>query len=155
MDPALFDEGQEERLIVASGGNLRDLFTLIVDASTHAELRDAATQRITAADVDRAINSLRKEYRDHLGETAYDVEKPKLEAKLDKLIAVYLGEPESELPGSALYSLLHGKAVQEFNGISWFGVHPLIVDFLSRLDRSELAPFRDPSNDNRLPGGSI
>lgn len=155
MDSALFDKGQQERVIVASGGNLRDLFTLIVDASTNAELRDSSTQRILANDVDRAINSLRKEYRDHLGETAYDVEKTTQEAKLAKLVSVYLGKPEAELHDSALYSLLHGKAVQEFNGISWFGVHPLIVDFLSRLDRPELKPLLDPDNDNQLPGGSI
>lgn len=155
MDPALFAKGQQERLIVASGGNLRDLFTLIVAASTNAELRQPSPEKITKPDVDAAINELRKEYRDHLGETNYDIEKPKLEDKLAKLTAIYLGKPEAELRDPALYSLLHARAVQEFNGISWFGVHPLTVDFLSRLDdNADLAPLRDPTT-KLLPGGSI
>ena len=155
MNPELFAEGQQERLIVASGGNLRDLFGLIVTASTNAELRESNPAKITKPDVDAAINDLRKEYRDHLGETNYDVEKPTLKAKLDKLTAIYLGKPEAELHDPALYSLLHARAVQEFNGVSWFGVHPLTVDFLSRLeDLAELDPFRDPET-KQLLGGSI
>jgi len=154
MDPLLFEDGQQERLIVASGGNLRDLFSLIITASTNAELREDNPAHITMADVDPAIAELRKEYRDHLGETAYDVEKPTLGAKLDKLAAIYLGKPEAELHDPALYSLLHARAVQEFNGLSWFGVHPLTVDFLNRLDRPDLKDARDGHSD-RLPGGSI
>ena len=155
MNPDLFAEEQQERLIVASGGNLRDLFSLIVAASTNAELRESNNVKITKPDVDAAINDLRKEYRDHLGETSYDIEKPTFGAKLSKLAAVYLGKPEAELHDPALYSLLHARAVQEFNGVSWFGVHPLIVDFLSRLDGPpELAAFRD-SDTKRLSGGSI
>ena len=37
-----------------------------------------------------------------------------------------------------LYSLLSARAVQEFNGQRWFGVHPLVVDVLAaqgKLDR--------------------
>jgi hypothetical protein len=157
MDADLFARGQELRLIVASGGNLRDLFSLIVDAATHAELRaqPKPPAKITKADCDAAINNLRKEYRDHLGSTDFDIEKADLKAKLDKLTDIYLGKPEAEVRDATLYSLLHAKAVQEFNGISWFGVHPLIVDFLDRLEgRAELDTCRDVKT-KRLPGGSI
>ena len=155
MDAGLFATAQETRLIIASGGNLRDLFSLIVGAATNAELRQQPPAKITKADCDAAINSLRKEYRDHLGQTDFDVEQVELKPKLDKLTDIYLGKPEAEVRDATLYSLLHAKAVQEFNGISWFGVHPLIVDFLSRLeDRTELDPHRDPDT-KRLPGGSL
>lgn len=157
MDTSLFARGQEMRLIVASGGNLRDLFSLIVDAATNAELRSQPKPavRISKADCDAAINNLRKEYRDHLGTTDFDIEKADLKAKLDKLSDIYLGKPEAEVRDATLYSLLHAKAVQEFNGTSWFGVHPLIVDFLDRLKgRAELDACRDLET-KKLPGGSI
>lgn len=155
MDPALFARSQQERLITASGGNLRDLFTLITEAATNAELRKTGPQKITAADCDSAIQALRKEYRDHLGETAFDIEKASLQDKLDRLIAIYLGDTRAEVRDSTLYALLQAKAVQEFNGEGWFGVHPLIVDFLSRLkDRTELDPHRTPTT-GTLPGGTL
>lgn len=155
MDTALFARGQQNRLITASGGNLRDLFTLIVEAATNAELRQAGQAKITQADCDAAIQQLRKEYRDHLGETPYDVEKAGLKDKLDRLSAIYRGEPAAQVRDATLYALLQAKAVQEFNGKGWFGVHPLIVDFLTDLkDRPELDALRAP--DTRvLPGGTL
>lgn len=162
MDPNLFDAGQQERVVVASGGNLRELFSLIVTASTNAEIRidnearpHAEPRLISARDVDAAINELRKEYRDHLGATAYDVAKTDLDTKLAKLSQIYLGSPKAKARDDALYSLLHARAVQEFNGQGWFGVHPLVVDFLSEITELDaLEPLRDATT-GRLPGGSI
>ena len=155
MNLALFAEGQAERVIVASGGNLRDLFTLILNAADYAELRRSEPRQITVPDADRAINELRREYRDHLGETAFDLQQIKLDAKLTKLSAIYRSQTRDDVRDPVLYSLLHARAVQEFNGKGWFGVHPLIVDFLSSLgDLPELESFRDPAT-KQLPGGTL
>jgi hypothetical protein len=155
MNVALFAERQDERLIIASGGNLRDLFGLIVEAGTVAELRGGEPRQITAPDTDRAINELRREYRDHLGENAFDLQQIKLDEKLMKLSAIYRGQPKADVRDPILYSLLHARAVQEFNGKGWFGVHPLIVDFLATLnDLLELEKVREPGT-RQLPGGTI
>ncbi len=154
MDLALAEPEQLNRLIVASGGNLRELFGLIIEAATNAELRRGGAPQITSGDVEPAIQSLRKEYRDHLGENTFDVEKVKLDAKLAKLAAIYTGDPRAQFADPALYALLHARAVQEFNGTGWYGVHPLVVDLLSGIP--ELAGLdAAPREDNRLLGGTI
>lgn len=152
MEPALAEPGQIERLIVASGGNLRELFGLIIESSTNAELRRG--RLITAADVDPAIISLRKEYRDHLGENAFDVEKVKLEDKLTKLAAIYSGDPRASFSDPTLYALLHARAVQEFNGKGWYGIHPLVVDLLSDVPG---LPALEPAlrDAGHLRGGTV
>ena len=152
MDIALAEPGQIERLIVASGGNLRELFGLIIESATNAELRRGGS--ITAADVAPAILALRKEYRDHLGENAFDVEKVKLDDKLVKLAAIYSREPRATFSDPTLYALLHARAVQEFNGTGWYGVHPLVVDLLSDVPG---LPGLDTSTRaaGRLLGGTI
>ena len=140
---------------MASGGNLRDLFGLILEAGTNAELRKSEPHQITTPDTDRAINQLRREYKDHLGETAFDLQQIKLDDKLKKLSAIYRREPKADVRDPVLYSLLHARAVQEFNGQGWFGVHPLIVDFLGTLDdRPELDPLRNPAT-KQLSGGTL
>ncbi len=154
MDLALAEDGQIDRLIVASGGNLRELFGLIIESATNAELRRGGKRRITAADVEPAIQALRKEYRDHLGENQYDVEKVKLDDKLAKLAAIYTGDPRASFSDPTLYALLHARAVQEFNGAGWYGVHPLVVDLLSEVPG---LPSLDTSvrDAGRLLGGTV
>jgi hypothetical protein len=154
-DTVLFADGQIDRLIVASGGNIRDLFGLIIEAATRAELRRSEPRVITAEDIDPAIALFRKKYRDQLGSTPYDVEKVAVEDKVKKLIAIYIGAPGSNVPDPALYSLLHARAVQEFNGDYWYGIHPLTVDFLEDFKgHLDLEKVRNPIT-KRLPGGTI
>lgn len=161
MDTALFARGQQERLIIASGGNLRDLFTLITVAATNAILRKTGPEKITAADCAAAIQDLRREYRNHLGDTPFDTEKDKskpetrTQAKLDRLFDIYDGKPDAGLPDATLYSLLQAKAVQEFNGKGWFGVHPLIVDFLTDLKKSAEPATGGAPATLPLPGGTL
>ena len=56
VNPNLFDPGQMERLIVASGGNLRDLFSLIRDAALQSHFQKAET--IGADTVKKSIANL-------------------------------------------------------------------------------------------------
>jgi hypothetical protein len=141
VSPALFDEGQMTRLIVASGGNLRDLFGLVLDAGEGARANSAVAVTIGAGDVTAAINKMRREYRLKLGQSPYDANPILYAEKSVKLLAVYRKAPDSEIPDPVLYSLLRGRAVQEFNGFGWFGVHPLVVDILK--DQQHLRP-QDP-----------
>lgn len=54
--PSLFAEGQMTRLIVASGGNLRDLFALVVDAGEGASLRNPPSAVIGQDDATASIH---------------------------------------------------------------------------------------------------
>ena len=131
--PELFAEGQADRLIVASGGNLRDFFSLVSAASQLAKTRGA--ERMEEGDCAQSIRDLRTDYRTGLGQSPYDIESIAYAAKAERLVAIYNGDPESDIPDPVLYSLLRSKAVQEFNGERWFGVHPLVVDVLESQER--------------------
>src|SRR5262249_42768331 len=126
----LFGPGQMKRLIVASGGNLRDLFTMISQAADSALLRPASKGRIGKVDVDGAISELRTDYTRRLGVGPYDAAPLTYPQKAERLVAIYHRVPDYDVPDPVLYSLLNARAVQEFNGERWFGVHPLVVDIL-------------------------
>lgn len=125
---ALFQPNQAMRLVVASGGNLRDLFRMTVDAADHALNRNAT--KIGAENVLYAINSLRNDYTRLLSESAFDSTSISYEAKVERLMAIYNGDPTTKITGAAMHSLLRARAIQEFNGERRFGVHPLVVDIL-------------------------
>ena len=128
MDLQLCEPDQLERLMVASGGNLRDLFGLINYAADGAMLRGAS--QINAADADGAIVNLRSDYERRLGQSPYDVDVISYDDKVKLLKRIYDGEKEAQMTNPVLYSLLNARSVQEFNGQRWFGVHPLVVDIL-------------------------
>ena len=129
MDLRLFEDGQLMRLTVASGGNLRNLFSLINYATDGASIREATT--ISPADADAAIVNLRSDYERRLGQSPYDADQIDYDDKAALLVRIYDGEKEAQMPNPALYSLLNARAIQEFNGQRWFGVHPLVVDVLA------------------------
>jgi hypothetical protein len=119
--PDLFEKDQMLRAICASGGNLRDLFS--------------ANGKIDSSDVDPAIDSLRTEYTRRLGDSPYDQEPIPYEEKAQRLLAIYNADQNTRIPDAVSYALLRSRAVQEFNGKGWFGVHPLVVDILKSQDR--------------------
>jgi hypothetical protein len=152
LDTGVFADGQLDRLIVASGGNLRDLFRLISSASDSAILRDSDATQIEAQDANGAIGALRGEYERRLGESPYDEQKAipvTYDMKVERLKLVYEGNPIAKIPAPALYSLLRARAVQEFNGERWFGVHPLVVDILAVQGKLNKSP------EGNVPGGTL
>ena len=129
--PGLFEDNHMTDLIVASGGNLRDLFQMTAQAADNAILRHES--RIGQVDADAAVNNLRTEYERRLGESPYDEEKVNkitYDMKAERLKSIYDCDAVAKVPAPVLYSLLRARAVQEFNGTRWFGVHPLVVDIL-------------------------
>ena len=146
VSPNLFAEGQMERLVVASGGNLRDLFYMVSDAAEGARLRTPDSTRIEATDAQASIGKMRREYRMKLGQSPYDGgEQTPYSEKSKRLVEVYTRTPDHDVPDKVLYSLLRGRAIQEFNGEGWFGLHPLIVDILK--EQGHLKP-QEPGGTN-------
>lgn len=154
VDAKLFADGQIERLIVASGGNLRDLFAMTSLTCDSALLRGAAL--VEADDVTQAIREMRSRYERRLGDSPYDEalsadghERITYDKKAELLLRIYHGKEEAKVPNPVLYSLLRSRVVQEFNGERWFGVHPLVVDILAAQGRIER------QSDGTVPGGTL
>ncbi len=144
MDLGLFESASVElQAIVASGGNLRDLFALVNYAADNALSREAS--QINAADMTDSVTNLRSDYQRRLGQSPYDKEEITYGQKADLLSRIYNGDAEAQMTDPVMYSLLNSRAVQEFvNGSRWFGLHPLVVDLLveqGRLQPVERANF--------------
>lgn len=145
VDLNLFDEGVVDRFITASGGNLRDIFRMVLDAADTAALKGEKT--ISMVRAEQKIHKLRKDFERRLGEFQHDPNPIPFDEKASKLVAVYKREESAEVPDKVLYALLQARAIQEFNGTKWFGVHPLVVDLLVSYDRIK------PASDG-MTGGS-
>ena len=65
--------------------------------------------------------------------------------------AVYRRDPEHDIADAVLYSLLRGRALQEFNGEGWLGVHPLVVDILNQQSISSRKILVEPNKWNQGP----
>ncbi|MDQ3813367.1 MAG: hypothetical protein M3347_05395, partial [Armatimonadota bacterium] len=144
----LFEPDVCARLIVASGGNLRDLFSLVSQAADNALLRPDCNGKVNDADADRVIDALRTDYERRLGESVFDEAKVTYEDKAERLLKIYSQDQTAKIPNAVLHSLLHARAVQEFNGKRWFGVHPLVVDILHAQGRIKA------SVDGKVRGGT-
>ncbi|MCX7046135.1 MAG: hypothetical protein NTX50_11700 [Candidatus Sumerlaeota bacterium] len=148
VSPQLFAPGQMERLVVASGGNPRDLFSLVAISSDKALIRKKKS--IEKPEADEAISELRiSEFKRRLGSSPYDPAEISYDKKAERLLTIYRQEPKSDIPDAVLFSLLRSRAIQEFNGERWFGVHPMVVDILAEqgeIPRTQGEP---------VPGGTI
>ena len=145
MNADLFAPLQMNRSIVASGGNLSDLFSLINYAADTAIIRGAS--QIEADDLDRAIYNLRSDYERRLGQSPYDPDPVNYPQKADRLMEIYDDDPKAQITDAVMYSLLNARAIQEFNGKRWFCVHPLVVDILVKQQRIQ------QSANGLVPGG--
>jgi hypothetical protein len=146
IKPELFEDRQIDRLIVASGGNLRDLFSLVNRAADSSQIRSAQT--VGESDVTEAIINLRSAYQGRLGQSPYDSDKVTYPDKAERLLKIYNGDPTARITNDVVYSLLRSRAVQEFNGERWFGVHPLVVDILVKQGKIP------QSSTGGVPGGT-
>lgn len=127
--PALFEAGAVRNCVLASGGNLRDLFILLRESMYAA--RSARNDKITLENVAVAVVSLRNEYKQRLGTTGSTANEVPLQDKISRLVQIYKREdPKAEVADPALYSLLRNRFVLQFNGTAWMGLHPLAVDLL-------------------------
>ena len=146
---SLFAEGQLERIIIASGGNIRDLFTLVAEASDEAIL--SGQQQIQSKQVSQSIGKLKTEYERRLGQNPFDLDKVDYAQKLERLLKIYRNDKEAQIPDEVLYVLLNNRSVQEVpleNEERYFRVHPLVVDLLYKQGKIDALPTGE------VPGGT-
>jgi hypothetical protein len=97
---------------------------------------------------DAAINRMRAEYLGRLGTSQFDEEEQiTYELKAERLISLHKQDPNAQVTNPVLNSLLRSRAVQEFNGKRWYGVHPLVVDILREQGKIQ------PAQNGTVPGG--
>lgn len=144
----LFEPGQMMRLITASGGNLRDLFTLVNLAADNSLL--SSKSKIGPTQVTDSIVSLRSEYERRLGQHQPDkAENPVTYAQqAERLLKIYNNDEAAEIADPVLTSLFRARAILEFNGERWLGVHPLVIDILRK--QGKIAP----NAQGVVPGGT-
>ena len=155
VDLGLFAKDQVERLIVASGGSLRDLFRMTGNAADQAAFRamkaggsHSEGDRIEAADVDKAIYAERDEFRLALGEDLTERVKVTRAQKRERLQEVYARKEGHDSTDTVLNELLVVRAVQKFNGPGRVAVHPVVVDLMFEGGTFE-------SEGNARPGGLL
>lgn len=147
VDLGLFAAGEAERLIVASGGNVRDLFEMILKARSFAMNVSESAPRLEPAHVTAAIDERRTYYQRQLySDKAADLEPATYQAKVARLGQFYRQEANVERD-EVFYALLRARALQEFDDAR-VAVHPLVVDFLYREGL-----LADVSSDKRHPDG--
>jgi len=136
----LFGANQLDRLIVASGANLRDLFSMITEAALNARVDRSET--IESPHVDIVVSKWIYQFKSKLGTTQYDTVKVPNNDKIERLKSLYDGsDPTAELSDDVLGILLQANAVQEFNTQHWFALHPLMVRVMqdmSQISRAAL-----------------
>ena len=134
----LFELNQLDRLLVASGGHLRDLFLLIREAADTALLSEPPLATITNDHASRSIQKSRRLMLLNQGSGPNDKNKVTWQQRADRLKKIYDKEKGSDAPDEILHTLLRSRAVQEFNKEGRFAVAPLMVDIL--IKRGHLAP---------------
>jgi energy-coupling factor transporter ATP-binding protein EcfA2 len=114
----LFEDKVLETLIKQTGGVLRDLFDVVMNAAKRANRRRVST--ISMEDAERALMELRSsltrmiEYNDY----AFLID-----------ICKYIEKREEIDNKEMLNNMLQGGILLEYNGKRWHNVHPLITDF--------------------------
>lgn len=104
----LFEPGTAVRLVVASGGDLRQLFAAVQGAAEEAAIRKLPAARIDAAATAVAVSRLKREALLRLGEQTVNKEVT-LGDKIELLKRVYESHPGAMVPSPAPYSLLRAR----------------------------------------------
>ena len=116
-DPSLIEEQTLKLMIEKTGGSLRDLFSIIRDASIRARRRKSG--RIEMEDANAALNSLKASLTKRIEVKDYEF-----------LRNIISGNKRNIEDREKLLEMLTCNVVLEYNENRWRDVHPLVVDFL-------------------------
>jgi energy-coupling factor transporter ATP-binding protein EcfA2 len=122
--PGLIDPGTARKMVLASGGVLRELVRIGRECCTECMVQmelepDRAGICIDDKILAIALNNLRNDFARQI-QTNYPV-----------LVQVY--ETLEQVEGDVFIKMLHGLMVLEYeNGDMWYNVHPIVLDLLRR-----------------------
>lgn len=115
-------------LIRRSGGVLRDLFRLIMDAAEMADLDDRDT--INADDCLRAINQLRTAYRSMISDLNIGGKHYPVEKYYEILKGLVKNEEKLVDNSDEVMHLRQSLCILDYNGTGWQDVHPVVREIL-------------------------
>jgi len=118
-DLKLFDEAALLLMIEKTGGLLRDLFSLIIDAARRAQRRNAS--RIEKEDAERVILELKSSLTRRIDASYYVV-----------LKNIHTHHKQIEDREKQL-EMMQALVVLEYNSERWYALHPLAADYLIEL----------------------
>lgn len=113
-----FDNEALEYMICKSGGILRDLFAILVDASLNAMIEHPEVEQILHEDAKNACIKLRNEY----------VKSIETKIQYDRLLDIY--HKNNSFEDGILLRLLQANLVIEYGESKEYLVHPLVVDYM-------------------------
>ncbi len=122
-DLKLFEPEALNLIIEKSGGALRHIFEMILNATLDIRSRD---KNATAVD----ILSAKRAYR----ELQSGFERTIARRHLDTLKELYTDTNKNPMGNENLMEMLNCMAVIEYNGDRWCGLHPAVVDYLRKIE---------------------
>lgn len=132
---SLFEAGLLPRVILRSGGVLRDLFEMIELAANSADYNKR--EKITTVDADYAFHRLKTRYHGMI--TVPDESKVMLKTGdlYAKLVEISQSETRKFPLDDTMLILLSCLAVVEYNGEQWFDIHPAVNQLLKEMGKIE------------------
>ncbi len=127
MDLSLFEDIDVlKSLIACSGGCLRDLFMMILNASENTE--DEEREQINTADKNYAVQKLKKEYSNTIADHLDDNNNVKIKVAdlFDTLTDLAQSETKKLDNTEAAMVLRQNLTILGYNGEGWCDVHPIV-----------------------------
>lgn len=119
------DRRAHDRLIIASGGAIRELLSLVVDAALNAD-----GETLTLGDVEYAIQRKKQKLRDLINANGWW---PTLAA---------IAREKQIVSDAACLDALYHRLVLKYNGDGWYDVLPLLAELPEFQHASEHLPAR-------------
>ena len=135
MDESLFsDLGDLNGMIGESGGCLRDLFLMIVEAAENAQ--DYERERIVADDCRSAHQRLKREYENNIADYVLDDKVIVPVENYFEVLVQLANSPEKKVDNTleALH-LRQNLSILGYNGEQWYDVHPIVRTILEERGR--------------------
>lgn len=125
------DPNLVKRFILASGGLIRDLFTLIEDAAEYAEYKGRPA--MNEADFLNAFQKLKNEYRSTIADYTDDKGNTITEDEQYAALEQLMDTPDKRPTGGRIMLLLRKNLyVLSYNGEGWCDVHPVLKEEVSQ-----------------------
>lgn len=134
MDQNLFDNTDIlDALIRISGGCIRDLFRMILEATDNA--LDYERTTITVADQKRAIQTLKREYEGNIADNTVGNIKYPVEGYFELLVSLAKSKSKKIANTDTLLHMRDNLCVLGYNGEGWCDVHPVVKEILKERNK--------------------
>ncbi|MBI5695875.1 MAG: hypothetical protein HZC51_09090 [Nitrospirae bacterium] len=118
-EPKLFEKDALRFIIEKSGGYLRDVFSVMLEAALIVRSKDRNAGFVTFESSRMAYRGIKNDFERFIGAE-----------HLSELKKLYDDPAKKPLPNQILMELLDRMAVIEYNGDMWCGIHPAVQEII-------------------------